>query len=79
VHGHPWLMMPYVTSSTVIGNNPTSPWMGTRGGVGPSDHFDALVLDNAGGKFNITGDYLYRSYGGPRMDAGIWGLIRVLP
>jgi manganese oxidase len=79
VHGHPWLAMPYITNSTAIGNNTTSGWMGTRGGVGPSDHFDALVLDGPGGKFSITGDYLYRSYGGPRMDAGIWGLIRVLP
>jgi manganese oxidase len=79
VHGHPWLAMPYTTNSTVIGNNTTSPWIGSRGGVGPTDHFDALVFDKAGGKFNVTGDYLYRSYGGPRMDAGIWGVIRILP
>ncbi|HEY9420385.1 MAG TPA: hypothetical protein VIW92_03140, partial [Thermoanaerobaculia bacterium] len=79
VYGHPWLATPYVANSTQIGSNPTSGWMGTRGGVGPSDHFDAVIPNNAGGRFGIKGDYLYRSYGGPRMDAGIWGVIRVLP
>lgn len=79
LYGHPWLEMPYVASSTQIGNNPSSPVMGTRGGHGPTDHFDAYVLDGAGGAFNVTGDYFYRSYAGPRLDAGMWGLLRVLP
>ena len=65
--------------STQIGSNPTSEWFGTRGGVGPSDHFDALIPDGAGGKFKITGDYLWRDYSGPRLDAGIWGLLRIIP
>jgi hypothetical protein len=52
---------------------------GPRGGVGPTDHFDGLVPDGAGGKFSITGDYLYRDYPGPRLDAGIWGLLRIIP
>jgi hypothetical protein len=79
--GHPWLERPYVTgsNSTQIGTNTTSEWFGTRGGVGPSDHFDGLVPDGAGGKFKITGDYLYRDYPGPRLDAGIWGLLRIVP
>ena len=79
LHGHPWLEIPYVNNSTQIGNNTTSEWFGTRGGHGPSDHFDALVKDGAGGGFGITGDYFYRSYSGPRMDAGMWGVLRVLP
>ena len=79
--GHPWLERPYVlgTSSTQIGVNTLSEWFGTRGGVGPTDHFDGLVPDGAGGKFSITGDYFYRSYAGPRLDAGIWGIIRIVP
>jgi hypothetical protein len=79
--GHPWLERPYVlgTNSTQIGTNSISEWFGTRGGVGPSDHFDGLVPDGAGGKFKITGDYLYRSYAGPRLDAGIWGILRIIP
>ena len=77
--GHPWLERPYVngTFSRQIGNNTTSEWFGTRGGVGPSDHFDGLVPDGAGGRFRITGDYLYRDFSGPRLDAGIWGLLRI--
>jgi len=80
-YGHPWLERPYVTgsNSTRIGTNTTSEWFGTRGGVGPSDHFDGLVPDGAGGKFRITGDYFYRSYSGPRLDAGIWGILRIVP
>jgi len=79
--GHPWLERPYVTGtgSTQIGTNTTSEWFGTRGGVGPSDHFDALMPDGPGGKFKITGDYLWRDYSGPRMDAGIWGILRIVP
>jgi len=79
--GHPWLERPYVlgTNSTQIGTNSISEWFGTRGGVGPTDHFDGLVPDGAGGKFKVTGDYLYRDYPGPRLDAGIWGLLRIIP
>ncbi|HEX4962269.1 MAG TPA: copper oxidase [Thermoanaerobaculia bacterium] len=79
--GHPWPERPYVlgTNSTQIGNNSISELFGTRGGVGPTDHFDALIPDGAGGKFKITGDYLWRDYPGPRLDAGIWGILRVVP
>jgi hypothetical protein len=79
--GHPWPERPYVagTNSTQLGQNATSELFGTRGGVGPSDHFDALLLDGAGGAFKITGDYLYKDYPGPRLDAGIWGLFRIVP
>ena len=79
LYGHSWYEMPYVASSTQIGPNASSPVMGTLGGHGPSDHFDALILNAAGGSFNVPGDYFYRSYSGPRLDAGMWGLLRVLP
>jgi hypothetical protein len=79
--GHPWPERPYAagSNSTQIGNNATSETFGSRGGVGPSDHFDALIVDRAGGKLRITGDYLYKDYPGPRLDAGIWGLLRIVP
>ncbi|MFL6193296.1 MAG: hypothetical protein ACJ75H_03945 [Thermoanaerobaculia bacterium] len=79
LHGHPWLELPYINSSTSIGANPNSELFGTRGGHGPTDHFDAVIYDGAGGKFKVTGDYFYRSYAGPRLDAGMWGILRVLP
>jgi hypothetical protein len=79
--GHPWPERPYRagTSSTVLDQNATSELFGSRGGVGPSDHFDALILDGSGGSFQILGDYLYKDYPGPRLDGGIWGLLRVVP
>jgi len=79
LYGHPWLELPYISNSTRIGSNPNTEWIGTRGGHGPTDHFDAFFPDNAGGKFGIRGDYFYRSYSGPRLDAGMWGLLRVIP
>ena len=81
IFGHPWPERPYVagTVSTQLGFNPTSELFGVRGGVGPSDHFDALLLDGAGGKFSVIGDYLYKDYPGPRLDAGIWGILRIVP
>ena len=79
LYGHPWLELPYLSDSKRIAVNPASQWLGTRGGIGAGDHFDALFPDGAGGKAGITGDYLFRSFGGPRMDAGLWGLLRVIP
>jgi hypothetical protein len=81
VFGHSWPERPYVAGSlsTQLGQNSTSELFGARGGVGPSDHFDALILNGAGGKFSVTGDYLYKDYPGPRLDAGIWGILRIVP
>ena len=79
MHGHGFPEVPYVANSTQLGDNNQSEWFGSRGGMIPSDHFDALILNGAGGSFGITGDYLYRSYPGARVDAGMWGVLRVLP
>jgi hypothetical protein len=79
LHGHPFLETPYVNGSRTMGVNPNSEYLGSRVGVGPTDHFDMWIPDGAGGKFKIGGDYFYRSYPGPRTDAGMWGLFRVLP
>ena len=46
-------------------------------GVGPSCHYDALILHGAGGKFGVTGEYLYRDYVAWGTDGGMWGLFNV--
>jgi hypothetical protein len=79
LHGHIWQRQPYVNDSSQIGNNPHSMWQGSRMGVGPTDHFDAVLENGAGGKFRVTGDYLYRDMASFQFDAGLWGLFRVTP
>ncbi len=79
LQGHPWPENPYISSSKSIGNNTDSEWMGSRTGVGPFDHADLLLVDGAGGANRVGGDYFYRSYPGPRVDAGMWGIFRVIP
>jgi manganese oxidase len=78
VHGHIWQEMPYKTgsASTVIGINDTSAWHGAQWGHGPSNHFD-VVFERAGGKYGITGDYLFRTFQSFQFDGGMWGLLRV--
>ena len=78
LHGHIWQETPYQsgTGSTVIGDNNTSPWHGAQWGHGPTSHFD-VVLDHAGGRFAVTGDYLYRSFQSFNFDGGLWGIFRV--
>ncbi|MDQ1612722.1 MAG: manganese oxidase [Pyrinomonadaceae bacterium] len=78
VHGHVWQEMPYQSGSksTVIGFKNDSPWHGSQYGHGPSNHFD-VVISSAGGRFNVTGDYLFRTFQSFQFDGGIWGLFRV--
>ncbi|MDQ3804044.1 MAG: copper oxidase [Acidobacteriota bacterium] len=77
LHGHIWEEEPYTGSSTVIGTNARSNWVGSQYGVGPGSHFDFLLKNGAGGKFGITGDYLYRTFTSPQFSGGIWGIFRV--
>ena len=79
VHGHIWEREPYVDGSTRIGSNPLSLWQGSRMGVGPTEHFDAVLIHGAGGRFAIPGDYLYRDQASFQFDGGLWGLLRVVP
>src|SRR3712207_3750847 len=79
LHGHSWQEFPYTYSQSTglsIGNNPTSMVVGSQMGIGPSSHFD-IVINGAGGKFGIVGDYLYRDQQSFMFDAGLWGLLRV--
>ena len=58
VNGHVWQRNPYNASSTKIGNNKLSQWIGSRDNHGSSDHFD-LLIERAGGEGALGGDYLY--------------------
>jgi hypothetical protein len=79
LHGHIWEEEPYVDNSQRLGSNPLSEWKGTQGGHGPSNHFDVLLKNGAGGIFRVTGDYLYRDHGSFGFDGGMWGIFRVQP
>jgi hypothetical protein len=75
--GHQWDKEPYILNSTQLGRNAFSFWEGARTGHGPTNHFDVLLRNGAGGKFTITGDYLFRDHVGIGLDAGLWGILRV--
>jgi len=79
LHGHIWESEPYTDSSQTIGSNPLSNWVGSQAGVGPGSHFDFLPKGGAGGRFNITGDFLYRTFQSFHFDGGMWGIFRVQP
>jgi len=79
VHGHAWQEEPWVSNSTVIGNNPESEVKGAEMGFGAGYHFNAVPLNGAGGKFRVTGDYLFRDFKSFGFDGGLWGIFRVTP
>jgi hypothetical protein len=74
--GHPWLEEPFQSNSRVIGDNAASQAFGARDSFGPNDQFN-IVLNSAGGRKQVTGDYLYRSFIGSTFEEGIWGVMRV--
>jgi manganese oxidase len=79
LHGHVWDRQPFLNGSTQLGQNTFSLWTGAQMGHGPTNHADLLLRNGAGGKFRITGDYLFRDLTGPGFDGGLWGLLRVSP
>ncbi len=79
LHGHVWQEEPYVESSSKLGSNPLSEWKGSQPHHGPTNHFDALLENGAGGQFEVTGDYLYRDYVPWMFFHGLWGIFRVGP
>jgi hypothetical protein len=38
-----------------------------------------VLADGAGGRDHLPGDYLYGDHREPYRDAGLWGILRVLP
>jgi len=76
--GHNWEELPYQQNSSVLGHNPQSQHTGTTPSYGPSSHYDVLI-DAAGGRNKVAGDYRYRSWTGNQYQVGLWGLFRVGP
>ncbi|MEO1085965.1 MAG: hypothetical protein AAFY88_17135, partial [Acidobacteriota bacterium] len=77
LHGHVWQETPWFKNSTVQGDNPASEWKGVEFGHGPTNAFNVLVENGAGGAFQITGDYMYRDYVPWYLSNGLWGIFRV--
>jgi hypothetical protein len=46
---------------------------------GPMEHFTARLEGGAGGERQLPGDYLYGDHRMPFLEAGLWGIFRVLP
>ena len=76
LHGHAWQRNPYSNSSTQLGNNSLSQWLGSRDNHGSTDHADILV-SKAGGEGRRTGDYLYSVFVPIQARQGSWGIFRV--
>ena len=79
IHGHVWQEEPYVNNSEELGDKPISEWRGAQHGHGPSNHFDVLIRNGAGGAFGVPGDYMWRDYVPWYVANGIWGIFRVHP
>ncbi|HEX2254448.1 MAG TPA: copper oxidase [Thermoanaerobaculia bacterium] len=79
LHGHVWQERPILdgSNSTVIGHNAQSEWKGAEYGHGPTNAFDVLLQNGAGGAFGIAGDYMYRDYVSWYLAGGLWGILRV--
>jgi hypothetical protein len=85
VHGHIWQQEPWIDGSTKIGENKDA-WgfwrtmfEGAHMGVGPTEHYNAVLQNGAGGAFGVPGDYLYRDFASVQFDGGLWGIFRVEP
>ncbi|MCG3211491.1 MAG: hypothetical protein FOGNACKC_05137 [Anaerolineae bacterium] len=74
VHGQVWARLPYINNSTEMGYNPLSQYYGQQEGVSPSSHWN-LLLD-AGGPFDVEGDYLFRDQAAFGSYQGLWGIMR---
>lgn len=50
---------------------------GAVNGIGPMRHFN--ILTTAGGKFNVPGQYMYRTIDSFNLSGGLWGIFDVQP
>jgi hypothetical protein len=77
VFGHHWNFEPWANNSLTLGNNPMTFEVGSYSGIGPTRHLNILTV--AGGRFSVTGDYLYRTQESFKFSGGLWGIFRVTP
>jgi len=78
LHGHVWQELPWINGSTALGNNPLSEWKGTSIMHGPTNAENILLLNHAGGRFGVIGDFLLRDQASFSFDQGLWAIMRVL-
>jgi hypothetical protein len=76
LHGHGWQDEPYIKNATQIGHNNMAQFIGSQE-VTVTQKYD-IVIDSAGGPFQVPGDYLYQAFN-QEQKMGIWGLFRVTP
>lgn len=76
IHGHNWQYEPYVDDGKRIGDNRKSQYTGSQK-VTMTQKYD-IVIDSAGGPFQVHGDYLYQAFN-QEQKIGIWGIFRVKP
>ena len=87
VFGHDWIISPWncplvpkpgdCQSNTLGWNQFSANRIGTSGGIGPARHLN--ILTQAGGAFQVPGDYMYRTQEGFMFGGGLWGIFRVEP
>jgi manganese oxidase len=74
--GHDWFLTPWNENSTRLDATPLSENLkGSESGIGATRHVN--ILTNAGGRFSIPGDYLYRTQESFQLLDGLWGIFRV--
>ncbi|HRW46161.1 MAG TPA: multicopper oxidase domain-containing protein, partial [Caldilinea sp.] len=69
IEGHRWPLEPNMAGSNLIASK------SFRSG----EAFDMLLHDGAGGQAGAPGDYFFGDMRAPFQEAGVWGLLRVLP
>ncbi|MDN5926205.1 MAG: multicopper oxidase domain-containing protein [Hyphomicrobiales bacterium] len=75
--GHDWVNYPWTANSTVQTADPgPQNRVGVVNAIGPGRHVNVL-LESAGGREKLPGDYLYRTPLGFAFGGGQWGIMRV--
>jgi hypothetical protein len=67
--GFSWNLDPRLTNDSAVQSR----------GIGAWETVDAAILGGAGGSAHAAGDFFYGDLRRPFTQAGMWGLLRVLP
>lgn len=80
LHGAEWYANPWAVGakSLRMGPNPSSFVLATQGGMSVMQSWNFVPEYGAGGRFGVTGDYLYRDLASFQWSGGgLWGVFRV--
>jgi hypothetical protein len=69
IEGHDWPLEPGRAGSTLVSSLQ----------VGGLEAVTLQLRGGAGGVDHVPGDYVYGDHRGPYLEAGLWGILRVLP